>query len=385
MWIGACISSVGTWMQKLAQSWLVFELTNSAWSLALDAFLGEIPIFLFSLIGGVVADRMDRRKLLLISQFIQMTCALLLAWMLFNGSARVEFIYCLSFIVGTAQAFGGPAYQSIIPSLVPKDDLQNAIALNSIQFNLARVIGPVIGGIAMAQLGAAWCFTLNGLSFIAVIISLVMLPARLPLGAKKESPLEAMRGGISFMVEREGMLALIALAFLMTLLGLPLITFLPVMARDVLHLGADAYSTLLSVSGLGSVTGALIVAGMNNIKAKGRAALLILTLLGGIIIAFSASKVFWLSCVILFLGGAALIAVFALVSSLVQLQTTDDMRGRVMSVYNVAFRGGMPFGNLMSGRLMQVFGAPEILAINGCLLISLAVYFLVVQRKLARI
>ena len=385
MWIGACLSSVGTWMQKLAQSWLVFELTNSAWSLALDAFLGEIPIFLFSLIGGVVADRMDRRKLLLISQFIQMTCAITLAALLFRGAVRVEFIYCLSFIVGTAQAFGGPAYQSIIPSLVPKDDLQNAIALNSIQFNLARVIGPVIGGIAMAQLGAAWCFTLNGLSFIAVIISLLMLPARLPIGAKKESPLDAMKGGIAFVRDREGMLALIVLAFLMTLLGLPLVTFLPVMARDVLHLGADAYSTLLSISGLGSVTGALIVASMSNIKSKGRAALLILTLLGGITIAFSASKIFWVSCVILFLGGAALISVFTLVASLVQLQTTDDMRGRVMSVYNVAFRGGMPFGNLTSGRLMELHGAPFILAINGTLLIALAVYFLVVQRKIARI
>lgn len=385
MWIGACLSSVGTWMQKLAQSWLVFELTNSAWSLALDAFLGEIPIFLFSLIGGVVADRMDRRKLLLISQFIQMSCAITLAALLFGGAVRVELIYCLSFIVGTAQAFGGPAYQSIIPSLVPKEDLQNAIALNSIQFNLARVIGPVIGGIAMAQLGAAWCFTLNGLSFIAVIISLLMLPARLPIGAKKESPLDAMKGGIAFVRDREGMLALIALAFLMTLLGLPLVTFLPVMARDVLHLGADAYSTLLSISGLGSVTGALIVASMSNIKHKGRAALLILTLLGGITIAFSASKIFWVSCVILFLGGAALISVFTLVASLVQLQTTDDMRGRVMSVYNVAFRGGMPFGNLTSGRLMELHGAPFILAINGTLLIALAVYFLLVQRKIARI
>ena len=385
MWIGACLSSVGTWMQKLAQSWLVFELTNSALCLAIDAFLGEIPIFLFSLIGGVVADRMDRRKLLLISQFIQMTWAITLATLRVRGGVQVEYIYCLSFIVGTAQAFGGPAYQSIIPSLVPKEDLQNALALNTIQFNLARVIGPVIGGVAMAQFGAAWCFTLNGLSFIAVIISLLMLPARLPIGAKKESPLEALKGGIAFVRDREGMLALITLAFLMTLLGLPLITFLPVMARDVLHLGADAYSTLLSVSGLGSVTGALIVAGLNNVKHKGQAALLILTLLGGITIAFAGSKIFWVSCVILFLGGAALISVFALVATLVQLQTTDDMRGRVMSVYNVAFRGGMPFGNLTSGRLMEMHGAPLILAVNGGLLIALAVYFLLVHRKIARI
>lgn len=383
--MGACTSSVGTWMQKLAQSWLVFELTNSPWSLALDAFLGEIPIFLFSLLGGVAADRKDRRVILLVSQFVQLTCAFLLAFLLWQGLVRVEYIYCLSFIVGLAQAFGGPAYSSLVPTLVPKEDLQNAIALNSIQFNLARVIGPAIGGVAMAKLGPAWCFTLNGFSFLAVILSLLRLAPRIPTGPKHESPLDSLKEGLAFVHAREGLMALIVLAFLMTLLGMPIITFLPVMAKDVLHLGADAYSTLLSVSGIGSVTGALIVAGMNNVKLKGRAALLLLSALGGITIAFALSNTFWVSCVILFLGGAALISVFALVTSLVQLTTPDEMRGRVMSVYNVAFRGGMPFGNLMSGRLMQHFGAPEVLAINGALLVALAGYFLLIHRKLAKI
>jgi len=385
MWIGACTSSIGTWMQKLAQSWLVYELTNSAWMLALDAFLGEIPIFLLSLIGGVVADRMDRRKLLLASQFVQLTCAFTLAGLLASEMIRVEIVFLLSFVVGCAQAFGGPAYQSIIPSLVPKEGLQNAIALNSIQFNLARVIGPAIGGVAMAQLGAAWCFFLNGFSFLAVIYSLIVLPARLPAATKKESPVDALKGGLAFVREREAMVPLIVLAFLMTFLGLPLLTFLPVIAKDVLHLGRDAYSTLLSISGIGSVSGALIVAGMNNVKHKGRAALLLLSAMGLLTIGFSASRNFWLTCFLLYLCGAVLMSVFALVMSLVQTITPDEMRGRVMSVYNVAFRGGMPFGNLVSGRMMTFFSAPEILAANGVLLIALSGYCLFVQRKIARV
>jgi len=382
MWIGACTSSIGTWMQKLAQSWLVFELTNSAWALALDAFLGEIPIFLLSLIGGVVADRMDRRKLLLASQIVQLSCALTLAGLLAAGVVAVWHVYLLSFIVGCAQAFGGPAYQSIIPSLVPKDGLQNAIALNSIQFNLARVIGPALGGVAMAQLGAVWCFLLNALSFVAVIISLIRLPARLPAGVKKESPLESMKEGIAFVRSREAMAPLIVLAFLMTFFSLPLLTFLPVIAKDVLHLGRDAYSTLLSVSGIGSVSGALIVAGMSNVKRKGRTALIMLGTFGVLMIGFSQSREFWLNCLLLYLSGAAMISVGALVMSLVQTITPDEMRGRVMSVYNVAFRGGMPFGNLVSGRLIQSFHAPEVLAANGALLIMLAFYFFFVQRKI---
>jgi MFS family permease len=372
-------------MQQLAQSWLVFELTGSPYALAIDAFLGGLPIFLFSLIGGVAADRMDRRKLLLASQWIQLTCAFTLAFLLAKSWVRVEFIYFLSFVVGCAQAFGGPAYSSIVPSLVPKEGLQNAIALNSIQFNLARVIGPALGGIAMAQLGAVWCFVLNGVSYIAVIISLLHLPARLPTGVKKESPIESLKEGLAFVKTHESMAALVSLAFLMTFLGLPVLTFLPVMAKDVLRLGRDAYAMMLSISGIGSVSGALIVAGMSNVREKGRAALLLLSGLGGLTIGFAFSTHFGLSCVVLYFCGAVLMSVFALVMSLVQSITPDEMRGRVMSVYNVAFRGGMPFGNLVSGRLMQMFSVPQILAANGVLLVALSAYFILIQRRIARI
>ncbi len=383
MWAGACTSSIGTWMQKLAQSWLVLQISGSPFLLGLDAFLGEIPIFLFSLVGGVVADRMDRRHLLLASQFVQMTCAFLLAVLVALDVVRVWHILTLSFLVGTAQAFGGPAYQALVPSLVKPEDLSNAIALNSIQFNLARVVGPVLGGLALTQLGAAWCFGLNGVSYIAVIVSLLMLRTPFVPKSGDSSLLASMRQGIRFIRRQGAMESLIVLAFCMTVLAIPLIVFLPVFVKDVFRQGPSTYTLLLSVSGAGSVAGALVVAGMGNIRHKGRTALVMLILLGAGIAAFALSKSVALSCVLLFLCGVALIAVFSLVTSLVQLITVDEMRGRVMSVYNVAFRGGMPIGSLLTGSLVPLFSAPVVLAFNGLLLIGLGMYFLVIHRRVA--
>ena len=385
MWIGACTSSVGTWMQKLAQSWLVLQLTDSPWLLGVDAFLGEIPIFLFSLVGGVVADRMDRRHLLLVSQVVQLSCAFGLAALIATGLVQVWHILTLSFIVGTAQAFGGPAYQALVPMLVKSDDLPNAIALNSIQFNVARVIGPMLGGIALTQLGAAWCFGLNGLSFVAVIISLLMLRIRFVPARTGVSMLHSMKEGIGFIRMQTGMESLIVLAFLMTMLGVPMLVFLPVIAKDVFQGGPTVYTLLLSVSGVGSVVGALVFAGWNQRAKLGRDALLMLVVLGGTMAAFALSTNLVLSLILLFVSGAALIAVFSAISSLVQLICNDEIRGRVMSVYNVAFRGGMPIGSLMAGRLVETFHAPAVLAVNGVLLGLLASYFLVVNRKVSRL
>ena len=383
MWIGACTSSIGTWMQKVAQSWLVLTMSGSPFLLGLDAFLGEIPIFLFSLVGGVIADRIDRRRVLLASQFIQMACAFLLTALIWFNVARVWHILCLSFVTGFAQAFGGPAYQALIPMLVKRNDMPNAIALQSIQFNVARVIGPVLGGLALTKLGSVWCFGLNGLSFFAHVISLLMLTARFLPENRAETILQSMQQGIGFIRKQSAMEALIALAFLMTALGIPLITFLPVFARDVFRGGPTVFTTFLVCSGLGSIVGALAVAAMGDIRNKGRVALSMLIFLGGAMAAFSLSKTLMLSNVLLFLTGAALIAVFATINSLVQLITTDHMRGRVMSIYNVAFRGGMPFGSLTTGWLVPRFTAPVVLAVNGCLLMALALYFLLVQRRVA--
>ena len=383
LWLGACVSSVGTWMQKLAQSWLVLQLSNSPFLLGLDAFLGEIPILLFSLIGGVAADRMDRRNLLVGSQIVQMSCAFLLAGLFATGTVQVWHILALSFVVGLAQAFGGPAYQALIPTLVPPAALSNAIALNSIQFNLARVLGPMAGGLALTRLGAAWCFGLNGLSFLAVIGSLLALGRRYIPAPTGESLLESLKDGLRFIRCRTAMISLIVLAFAMTVLGIPMVVFLPVFARDVFHQGPSTFTLLLSMSGAGSVAGALAVAAFGHRGTHGRSALLILVALGLFLTLFSLSTNLILSSVFVFLAGAALIAVFALITSLVQAIATDRMRGRVMSVYNVAFRGGMPVGSLAVGALVPIFSAPAVLACCGVLLAVLGAYFLLGQSDVA--
>jgi predicted MFS family arabinose efflux permease len=383
MWIGACTSTIGTFMQTVAQSWLVLQISGSARLLGLDAFLGNIPIFLFSLLGGVVADRVSRRHLLLASQWVQLTCALTLTALIALHVVRVWHILTLSFIVGTAQSFGGPAYLALIPALVDKDDLPNAIALNSIQFNLARVIGPVLGGVTLTKLGAAWCFGLNGASFIAVIISLMLVRLKFEPKSSAESILSSMKQGFGFIRKQGAMEGLIALAFCMTAFAFPLIIFLPVFAKDVFHQGPTTFTILLACSGLGSVAGALTVAALGNVRNKGRIALLMLICMGSCMAAFALSTNLIASCIMLFLSGATLLSAFAMISSLVQLITADEMRGRVMSVYNVAFRGGMPFGSVASGWLIPMFSAPFVITANGLLLILLGSYFLIFQRRVA--
>ncbi len=384
MWIGACTSSVGTWMQVLAQSWLVYQLSNSAVYLGLDAFFGQIPIFLFSLFGGAFADRKNRRSILLVSQVVQLACAFLLAILAGTHLVRVWHIWCLSFSVGCAQAFGGPAYSALVPSLVEKKDLQNAIALNSIQFNLARIVGPALGGIALTKLGAMWCFALNGVSYFAVIASLLMLKADFTPKPSGLSVASSIREGISFLRLKEGMASLITLAFLITLLSYPLITFLPVVARDVFHGGPNTFTLFLCLSGAGSVSGALIVAGSASKGAQKRS-LLVMILLGALITAFGLSKNIYLSCTLVFITGGLLMIVFAVNTSLVQAQVSDAMRGRVMSIYNAAFRGGMPLGSLISGYLIKQTSAPVLLASNGIVVVMIAAYFLFLDKKLAKL
>ncbi len=381
MWIGACLSTVGTWMQTQAQSWLVFEMSQDPKMLGLDAFLGQIPIFLFTLVGGVVADRIDRRHILLGSQFVQMACAISLAVLFSFDLVKIWHILALSFVVGTAQAFGGPAYQSLIPTLVDKEDLPNAIALNSIQFNLGRMIGPALGLLAFTRLGAAWCFYFNGLSYVAVIITLWIVKSRFTPKPSTESMVQSMKKGFNFIQGQASMKALIVVAFLMTMLGIPLLTYLPVFAKEVFNQGAGGYTVLLEVTGAGSILGALMVATFHKGRNKWRLAVLNLIALGVLVVAFALSKNLMLSYIVLFFCSTALISTFALVSSLVQETVTDDMRGRVMSVYNMAFRGGMPFGALISGFYVKPYGAPLVVAFNGVLLACLGLYFLVIRKK----
>lgn len=383
MFTGACISSIGTWMQNLAQAWLVLDISKSPFYLGLDAFLAGIPIFFFSLIGGVVADRVERRKVLLMSQYVQMSSAFILTALILVGAVKIWEILFLSFVVGLAQSFGGPAYAALIPSLVSKEDMPNAIALNSIQFNVARVLGPAIGGLALDNLGAVWCFGLNGLSFLAPILSLTILNTRYLPEKTGESIFASMKKGFKFIRHQGAMEGLIVLGFCVTALGIPMTTFLPWFAREVFRGGPGTFTLFLCASGSGAVAGALGVAFLGNIRNKGRLALTMLVVLGGGISGFALSQSVVLSCVLLFLSGISLMAVFTNVLSLVQLITANEMRGRVISIYNAAFRGGMPMGNLVTGWLVPMFTAPVVLAVNGLLLVLLGLYFLLVQRKVA--
>jgi MFS family permease len=389
-WIGACTSSIGTWMQIVAQNWLVVSLTNSPFFLGLDAFLQQLPIILFSLIGGVFADRYDRRRTLIASQVVQMATSGTLATLMFlNGREVLQLhiwhVLVLSFITGCAQSFGGPAYQSLIPSLVDKKDLPNAVALNSIQFNVARVLGPLAFGATLAAF-RAWgysepqamnaCFLLNSVSFLVVINTLMMLRVKHIPPAKSGRMQEELKIGLSYVRHHGSLAALIVLAAATTFLGFALLTFLPIFAQKIFQEGADTYSHLMAFSGAGSIVGALIVAWLGKFRRMGLTALLVQALYGALIIAFSLSRVLILSDVLLFFTGATLMIVFSTVTSLIQLIAPNEMRGRVMSIYMLAFRGGMPLGSLVSGWLATYIGAPMVIGINGFLLIVVAAYFL---------
>lgn len=381
MWIGACVSTIGTFVQQFAQSWLVYDLTKDAFYLGLDLFLGQLPIMMFSLFGGVFADRMDRRKMLLASQYIQMVCAFLLVALFATHVIKVWHILALSFFVGVGQSFGGPAYSALLPSLVGPEDLSNAIAMNSIQFNLARVVGPTIGGLAYTTFGATWCFTLNGLSFLAVIASLFMIKVKFVPVKSTESVLKSMKEGIHFIRCRDGMSALVILAFCTTLFGSSINSFLPVFVNTIFHKGPETYTLLLVCSGAGSITGALSVAAVEKMKGQGRLTLLILISLGICIAAFALSRWLPLSCVLMFLIGTALMASASFMLSLAQLITTDAMRGRVMSVYSLAFRAGIPLGALALGKLIPYFGVTKALSGTGIALLAVSLYFLIVNRE----
>lgn len=391
LWFGAFTSSSGTWMQQTAQGWLVFELTGSSFFLGLDSALGAIPFLLFSLVGGVVADRVDRRRILLTSQFLQLTFAFTLALLAALHLKSVWPILALSFLTGCAQAFGGPAYQALMPALVERRDVPNAIALNSMQFNLARVVGPVVGGVvltaagtsaeALNYSGAALCFTLNGVSFLAVIVSLLMLRVEHIPRTAARNMIGEMRGGLSFVWHQEALRSLTLISFSSTLFGIQFITFLPVFADRMMNKGAGGYSALLAVSGAGSVVGALWSAWLGEIKHKGRAVLLLQIVAGLTLTIFALLPVTWLAYPLVFVVSGCLIATFSLTASLVQLLVSDEIRGRVMSIYFVAFRGGMPLGNLLTGWLAEKISLATVIAGEGLALCLIAAAYLLSKSK----
>ncbi len=377
MWAGAFTSSVGTWMQEVAQNWLILTMTGSTALLGLDAFLGDAPFLAFSLFGGVLADRMDRRRILLGSQLVQMSSAILLAALILTGHIHVWIILTLSFVVGFAQSFGGPAYQALIPTLVDKEDLPNAVAMNSIQFNLARVIGPVLAGVAFYKFGAATCFGLNALSFLAPIAALsVLARGGMVSSPSTETVLQSLRSGLKAVTDDKGLRGLVTLGFVGSFCAMPLVTFLPVFAKDVFHRDAKGYSVLLAAFGIGAIGGAVGTAWIGNVRRKGVVAVSMQMAFGALMAGFAVSRTPVLSYVLLALAGASLMVVFAMFMTLVQANVEDRMRGRVVSVYSLAFRGAMPLGNLLAGLVAAVVTAPRVLVANGILMVGVGAFVL---------
>ncbi len=367
-------------MQKVAQAWLIVTLTGSgsAFYLGLDSFAGELPILLFTLLGGVVADRRDRRHMMLTSQVVQMTVAFILAGLVIAGVIQVWMVVTLSFISGCGQAFGGPAYQSLIPTLVGKDHLPNAVALNSIQFNLARVIGPVVAGVALASFGMVACFGLNGVSFLFVIAAILALRDVHVPPLATESIVSQMKGGLRYVRDSRNLIAIMVLGFIVAFLGFPLLTFLPVITKDVFGRDVAFYSRLMTCAGAGAVTGALVVAWVGKHRHIGKLLLISLALFGAAMSAFSLSRTPVLTAILLFVAGSLLVMCTSLTTSLAQILAPPELRGRVVSIYMLAFRGGSPLGGLASGWLVtQVGSAPKVLMVNGIALTVVALFFLI--------
>ena len=385
MWSGAFTSTTGTWMQQVAQSWLVLELTGSAFYLGLVGFLADLPILLFTLVGGVVADRIDRRKLLLGSQYIQMTTALILTTLVLLDQVRIWHILGLAFIAGTGQSFGGPAYAALVPGLVKREDVPNAIALNSIQFNLARMVGPLLAGVVLAAAGVAWCFALNGLSFVAVIISLYLIRATFVPEKTTDSVLTGLRDGFAYVKKQGALWQLSVLGFVSTFCGIPLMTLLPVFAKDVFGMGATGYAHLMATSGAGAITGALLYAAYSRRENHGRTVLTVQIVFSLLLSTFALSRNLLLSYVVLFIAGVCLITLFATITSLVQLNVAERMRGRVMSIFMFAFRGGMPLGNLAFGYLASQLSPTTALLVGSTVLGLTAIGFLLSSSGVKRL
>jgi MFS family permease len=372
---------MGTWMQSVAQGWLVYELTGSKLALGTISFAGSIPTLFLLLPAGAVADRIPRRRLMMMTQSAMMVLAFILALLAATRTLQVWHIAVLAFMLGVANSFDAPARQSLAVEMVEdRRDLQNAIALNSTMFNLARVVGPAIGGFVLAELGATWCFALNGLSFVAVLIAL--LGMRLPdaVNASRTERLTAQIGtGLRYVWGHAEVRAIIALVGISTLFGFSYSVLLPAYAADVLHVGEAGLGGLNAAVGVGALIGALTVATLSRSRYKGwqLAAGSFLFPLG--LLSFAFSRSFSLSLVCLALVGFGFVSQNATSNTLVQGIVPDELRGRVMGVYSLMFFGTTPFGSLLTGSLAQAFG-PTVGVVAGALvtlLFALAVFIFV--------
>jgi MFS family permease len=374
---GQLISLIGTWMQNIAQAWLVYRLTGSSLLLGIVGFAGQIPIFLFAPIGGLAADRWNRHHVVIGTQVASMTLAFILAALTLLHVVQVWEIVVLAALLGVVNAFDVPARQSFLIEMVVREDLMNAIALNSSMFNGARVIGPAIAGILVARIGEGWCFFANAVSYIAVIIGLLMMKlGPLRTASKDSSPFEHIAEGFRFVRHTKPILALVLLIGLVSLVAVPYSVLMPIFADRVLHSGAHGLGVLMGATGIGALLGALTLAIRRGVQGLGRVVGLSAGGFGVSLILFAFSRSFWLSVALLIPVGYGVMLQMSSSNTLIQAMVPDELRGRAMAMYTMMFMGMAPVGSLFAGALADKIGAPWTVALGGLGAIAGAAVFL---------
>lgn len=382
LWTGAFLSGIGTWTQDVALAWLIHTQFGNPVYLGLRSFAQEAPLIAFMLLGGAFADRTDRRRILLGSQTLQMSFAITLAALYASGRLGLGAILLLAFLTGLTQSQSAPTYQAVLTSLVPPQRIPNAVALNSLQFNLARFLGPAFAGLLLTHAGTTACFSVNALSFLAVILALLRLRLPPPSAPVMGSLRDSLKVGFRHVAESPVLRVLTALAAVSSLLAFPLITYLPVIAGDVLGTGSAGYSLLLSSYGAGAIGGAIATAQRGERPGRGRLMLAMFVVFGCSTLLAVTSRWQAASMALLFVSGWSLVTAFSTLNSLVQEHAPDALRGRVLAIYGLAFRGGMPLGSLLAGVLVARFGAPWVL---GSFCSALAATALVLRARAGRV
>jgi MFS family permease len=354
---GMLISSIGTWMQIIAQGWVVYQLGHSELTLGLVAFASAIPVLVISPWGGVIVDRVSRRTLLMLTQSSAMILAFVLAALTFSNVVKEWHVIVLAALLGVVTAFDAPARQAFVPEMVGKQDMPNAIALNSMMFNSARVIGPAMAGLALAAIGAAWCFTINGISFLAVLIGLWLM--KLPPHQKPQqttSPWTQLVSGVKYAADNREIRALILLSLVFSIFGISYATILPAFVENTLHLGAAAYGWINAATGLGAVSGAFVLAHGASHGRRGKLLVWTNIFFPLVLIAFSFASYYPLALLFAYGLGLGFMVQFTTINTLLQTRVEDDFRGRVMGLYTITFFGFAPFGNLLIGFLGEKIG-----------------------------
>lgn len=372
LWTGAFLSSLGTWTQDVALNWLVHERFVDPRYLGFRSFASDAPLIAFMVLGGAAADRVDRRQILLTSQVLQMTFAASLGALYATDRLGIVPILLLAFFTGLAQSQSAPTYQAVLTTLVPPQQIPSAVALNSLQFNLSRAIGPVIAGLLLIRAGAGWCFAVNALSFLAVIVALWRIQIPSPRLGGSESLRQSLAAGFKHVRESRPLLLLTGLALAASFLSFPLLTYMPVIAGDVLKTGARGYSQLLTSFGVGAILGAIVTAQRGKRAGRGRRSLIGLACYGLASAGAVLSPQLWFAMALLLVAGYSIVTSLSVLNSLMQENAPDALRGRVVSIYGLAFRGGMPLGSLVAGFLVRDFGAPATLAAFSGVLVLVA-------------